>query len=252
MTVKYHSVDEMANSLSYRYSQGDKDIGSARKFHWEIPVPICKFWDDFSYPAARNFLDVFPKEHIPIDLDSTAQKQEKVDLLGKLLDERLASKDADAAPKTLYDVDYDYWKKIWLAKIGMQVEVQDLKLEDTMRMMIEKNKPKDPTNLSFNHSLTSVLLTKGKYAEAEATELPVPEWLDSKLGKESPQSLSSRRMIAHAIWKQGRQAEASKLFDEVFGIIDGTKDDNQYAPYKSAEKEMAEKLWKELKEGDSK
>ncbi|TVY57994.1 hypothetical protein LSUE1_G009136, partial [Lachnellula suecica] len=197
----------MADPAGVRFSEGDKDIGSARNFSWEVPVPKCAFWDDFTYPTARNFLDLFSaSEHVSIDPSSTLDMKSKVALLDNLLDERLAAKDAAAAPSTLYDVDYDYWKKIWLAKVSMQVEVDDPGIEQTIRMLIARNK--DPANLSYNHNLTGVLLRKGKFAEAEAMEVDVPAFLDGKLGRDSPQSLSSRRMIAHAVWKQGRRAEA--------------------------------------------
>jgi len=240
----------MANPPNVRFSQGDKDIGSARNFSWEYPIPKCPFWDDFTYPTARNFLDLFgADEHVPVDLNSTLDKRSKVALLENLIQERLASRDAAAAPNTLYDVDYEYWRKIWLAKISMQVEVQDPELEQTIRMMIERNK--DPSNLSYHHNLTGVLLRKGKFAEAEATEAPVPAFLDGRLGKESPQSLGSRRMIAHAVWKQGRRSEANKLLDEVVGIIDETEEDSQYGVYKESQRELTEDLWKELREGDA-
>ena len=101
------------------------------------------------------------------------------------------------------------------------------------------------------HTLTQVLLRNGKFAEAEATALPVLARLDRALGKESPQALAARRMIGHAVWKQGRQSEAGKLLEEVDGIIDGTKDDSKFVIYRDEERKMTQSLWRELREGDS-
>jgi len=241
----------MANPPDVRFSQGDKDMGSARDFPWELPVPKTKFWDDVPYHAACNFLMLFkPDEQAIVDPDSsTLDKKEKLQLLEKLLRQRLASKDAAAAPKTLYDEDYEYWHRLWLAIVSMQLELYDPDCEQTLRMMIERTK--DPSNIVPQHALIRVLLRNGKFAEAEATALPVLAYLDSGLGKESPQALGARRMIAHAVWKQGRQSEAGQLLKEVDVIIDGTKDESKFVIYRDEERKMTQSLWRELREGDS-
>lgn len=88
----------MSNPSGIRFSQGNKDISPACNFSWEYPVPKCNFWDDFTYPTACTFLNLFgANKHVPVDLDSTLDKMEKAALLERFLQERLASKDATAA-----------------------------------------------------------------------------------------------------------------------------------------------------------
>lgn len=240
----------MANPPDVRFSQGDKDIGSARDFPWEHPVPKSQFWDDIPYGAACNFLMLFkPNEQVIVDLEGTTlDKKDKLHLMEKMLRQRLASKDAAAVPKTLYDEDYENWCRIWMAIVSIQLalQVSDSECEQTLRMMIERSK--GPSNIWAQHTLIQVLLRNGKLAEAEATALQVLAQLDSILGKESPQSLAARRMVAHAIWKQGRQTEAKKLLEEVDGIIDGIKDDNKYFVYKDEGREETLKLRREFGE----
>lgn len=70
--------------------------------------------------------------------------------------------------------------------------------EQTIRMLIDKRK--DKTNLSHMHTLSAILLGRGKYAKAEEMEGKVKVWLDGKLGRDSPQALGSRKIIAQAVW----------------------------------------------------
>ncbi|KAK4240938.1 hypothetical protein C8A03DRAFT_30907 [Achaetomium macrosporum] len=234
-----------------RYSQGNKDIGAARNFSWEYAVPQNKFWDDLPYTVARNFLSLFDAgEQQPSfeddDESSVLSRTEKLQLLLKLLRERLARKDADAAPRSFYDVDFQVWDKTWLAIAGIQHELRDYAAEEqTLRMLIERRK--DPSNLSHLHSLSGLLLEKGEYEEAERTETAVRDWLDSKLGKESPQSLGARRMIAQAVWMQGRQAQGERLMAEVGAIIDETAEDSPYAVYRDQQREMTKELLEKLR-----
>ncbi|KAK3310027.1 uncharacterized protein B0T15DRAFT_21839 [Chaetomium strumarium] len=235
-----------------RYSQGNKDIGAARNFSWEFAVPQNKFWDDLPYTAGRNFLSLFePGEQPSLDDDDNADsnalsRPDKLRLLLKLLRERLARKDADAAPRSFYDVDYQAWDKTWLAIAGIQHELRDFAAEEqTLRMLIERRK--DSSNLSHLHSLSGLLLEKGAYEEAERTETVVRDWLDSKLGRESPQSLGARRMIAQAVWMQGRRAEGERLMAEVGAIIDETAEDSPYAVYRDQQREMTKELMEKLR-----
>ncbi|KAK4044836.1 hypothetical protein C8A01DRAFT_31022 [Parachaetomium inaequale] len=106
-----------------RYSQGaNKPIGAAAvTFSWEHPIPQTKFWDDLPYTVARNFLSLFDaaaSDDPPPSFDdddgnsggaerSTLSKTEKLQLLLRLLHDRLASRDRDAAPhsQTFYEAD---------------------------------------------------------------------------------------------------------------------------------------------------
>jgi hypothetical protein len=205
-----------------RYSQGNKDIGAARRFAWEHPVPQNKFWDDLPFTVARNFLSLFTSEEDPPpsfndDTEhSELSREDKLRLLLQLLHDRLARLDAGAAPQSLYDVNYLTWDRTWLAVAGIQHELGDLAgQEQTLRMLIKKRK--DASSLSHLHSLSGLLLEQGRYAEAKNQEAAVREWLDGKLGREAPQSLSARRIIAQAVWMQGRRDEAERLIAEIVG-----------------------------------
>ncbi|KAK4044835.1 hypothetical protein C8A01DRAFT_31021 [Parachaetomium inaequale] len=97
-------------------------------------------------------------------------------------------------------------------------------------MVIERRQ--DRSNLSHSHSLAGVLLETGRYEEAEREETAVRDWLDGRLGRESPQALGARRVVAEAVWRQGRREEGERLMREVEGIVEGTGEDSPYAVYR--------------------
>ncbi|KAK3333055.1 hypothetical protein B0T19DRAFT_115559 [Cercophora scortea] len=233
-----------------RYSQGQKDIGEARNFPWEHAVPDTRFWRDIPFTAARNFLQNFSldeENHLSINPDTDLSHQAKLELLERLLRERLATKEADVAPQTLHETDYPAWERLYLAIVTMQKELgRAAEAEQTLRMMIENRR--DKTNLSFLHSLASMLLARGEYAEAERMEREVVGWLDGRLGRGSPQALNARRIVAEAVWKQGRRGEAEVVLKEVEGILgeDGEMGMGGYAVYREGEVEATEKLRREL------
>ncbi|KAH8887397.1 hypothetical protein GQ53DRAFT_726241 [Thozetella sp. PMI_491] len=240
----------MAAPDQVRYSTGKNDIGAAKNFNWEHPIPDNKFWRDVHFTTGRNFLQSFPPEEVealPIDPDSAESLQSKLRLLLRLLDEKLAKEDAAAAPQTYFDVAFPGWDKLMLAKFDIQDKLDDPEAETTLRTMIDLQK--DKGNLSHFHTLTMTLIKKGEYAEAEQTELPVRDWLDGKLGKHSPQSIGARRMIAEAVWRQGpaRRAEAEKLFAELREIIDGSGE-GPFGVYQEEHREDLEKLLAKLQQ----
>lgn len=241
----------MASPTGYRYSQGKKDIGEAANFSWEYPVPANEFWNTLGFVTGRSFLQCFSADEIArLPLDSTLSKSGKLELLLKLLREKLSSQDAAAAPQTPYDVNYEAWDKLLLGIYTMQGQLgQSADAEKTIRMLVDRRK--DKTNLSHLHSLSGLLDEQGKYAEAEETEEPVKLWLDERLGKDSPQALGSRRIIVRAIWKQGpsRRAEAKELFSEVMDLIGGMGG-GQFAVYQAEQREITEKMVAELEKED--
>jgi len=233
-----------------RYSA--PNIGNAKNFTWEYPVPDNAFWNDLKFVVGRNFLSSFssPEEisQLPIDPNSTQSKSEKLQLLLRLLQEKIAARDAQASPQTFYDVDYEAWDTAWLAVYTMQYELGLPEAEQTIRMLIDRRKNK--ANLSHFHSLAALLFDKGRYAEAEETERPVLDWLVGRLGDTSPQALGSRRIIARSIWKQGpeRRAEAEALFEQVKRFIEESGS-GKYAVYKDEQMEETEKMIADLRAG---
>jgi hypothetical protein len=102
----------MASSTGHRYSQNKKDIGEAKNFSWEYPVPDNEFWNTLDFVVCRNFLQCFSADEIErLPFDSILSKRGKLELLLKFLRERLSSQDAAAAPQTLYDVNYEAWDR---------------------------------------------------------------------------------------------------------------------------------------------
>ncbi|CAG9985608.1 unnamed protein product [Clonostachys byssicola] len=238
-----------AESSGVRYSQGKKDMGAARDFSWEHPVPDNKFWNDLPFTVGRNFLQNFTPdqvEQLGLDPDSTLPKESKLELLANRLAQELDKRDSAAAPQTYYDVDYEGWDSLWLGIYTMQHELGDPKAESTLRMMCDKRKNK--SNLSHQHTLAGLLLDKNKNSEAEEIEREVCAWLDSRLGKSSPQALSARRIIAEALWKQGstRQSEATDMIRDIKDIVE-QMGDGPFGVYKDEERKLVEELEHRLK-----
>ncbi|RYP20951.1 hypothetical protein DL765_002488 [Monosporascus sp. GIB2] len=243
----------MAQSPGVRYSQGKKEMGDSLKFPWEYPVPDNKFWHDISFSAARNFLQNFSPEELdqlPIDPESPLEKRTKIELLARLLGELLEKREAEAVPKTYYDAYFVGWDRLWLAVYTMQDELGDPDAERTLRMLCDRRK--DKTNLSHQHTLAALLLNRGKYAEAEEMEKEVKTWLDDRLGMESPQALSARRIITQALWKQGlsRRSEADEAISELMRIIDGMTG-GRFAVYQEEERKMTKQMVHTLREESS-
>ncbi|KAK8069257.1 hypothetical protein PG994_005873 [Apiospora phragmitis] len=246
----------MGDQSGVRYSQGQKDIGEARHFSWEYPVPDNDFWRDLPYPLSRNFLQSFSSERLrrlSARFDDKLDRATKLELLARLLHEESDEQDAAAAgadsSRTFYDVDYIRWRAVWLAISSVQLELgQRAEAESTLRMLHEKRR--DPANLSHLHTLASLLLARGEYLEAERMETDVKAWLDGCVQRDSPQALSARRMLAEATWKQGtdRRTEAEQVLDEMRVII-GKMGAGQYAVYQDEEREMMDKLARTLHEG---
>jgi predicted Zn-dependent protease len=179
-------------------------------------------------------------------LDGSLSDMEKHELLLKILNEKLEAGDKAAAPKTLEEVDHKAWDDVMLAVVTMQGQLNRLSdQEATLRLMIDKKA--DPTNLSHFHNLAEALLRQGKYAEAEDMETKARDWLDGKLGKDSPQSLGARKIIAEAVWKQGRVEEARGLLGEMEQIIE-EGGEGTYGIYMEEQRETLGRAREELEE----
>ncbi|KAK6849346.1 hypothetical protein PG995_013179 [Apiospora arundinis] len=246
----------MSDQARVRYSQGQKDIGEAHSFSWEYPIANNDFWRDLPYSLSRNFLQSFLTEGFQrlskhFDDDGKLDRTAKLELLARLLHDELKEQDTAAATghnsrQTFYDVDYQRWKLVWLAIASVQQELgQGAEAESTMRMLHEMRR--DPSNLSHLHSLASLLLARGEYEEVEKMEMDVKAWLDGRLGRDSPQALRARRMLAEATWKQSvaRRKHAEDILDETRAII-GEMRAGPHAVYRDEETEMLETLAQSL------
>lgn len=185
-----------------RYSTGASDVGPAKNFSWEYPIPQNRFWDDLSFVIGRNFLTCFSEDELvrlPLDPDSVQSRETKLELLLRLLEDRATEREAAAAAQhdkrndggeqrlTWYDVDYEGWSRQRLGVATLQEALGRFDDEEaTVRELCLRRK--DKTNLSYPHTLTVILLRKKQFAEAAENEAPVLEWLTGRLGADSPQA----------------------------------------------------------------
>ncbi len=112
----------MTTSKTVKYSNGKPSSDGRAKFPWEYAVPETPFWNDLPFTVARNFLCNYTDSEIsslPIDLESSLPKEEKLRILEGLLIDRLIAKDAAAVPKTFYDDDYVMWDWLWLGRFDI-------------------------------------------------------------------------------------------------------------------------------------
>ncbi|KAL2126157.1 hypothetical protein VTI74DRAFT_1585 [Chaetomium olivicolor] len=96
------------------------------------------------------------------------------------------------------------------------------------------------------------LVRSGKYKEAEETERTVCAWMDTQLslGKDSPQAINARRIIARALWGQGtpRRADAEALLAEIKEIVDGMGS-GRFSVYQEEERRLNRQMLAELEKG---
>ncbi|KAK3315941.1 hypothetical protein B0H66DRAFT_560003 [Apodospora peruviana] len=237
-----------------RYSTANvSKSDSAQSFSWESPVPVNEFWDSISYCPARNFLDNFTEQELaslPIDPDSTSPNEEKFSLLLHLFQEKFAkfAKEETTPPRT--PDDHNRWSRLLQAIYTMQSELGQIdEAGKTIHLIVDNRS--DRSNLAPMHMLADHLFREGKYAEAEATERPVCAWMDAheKLGRDSPQAINARRIIARALWNQGatRRAEVEALVEEIKGIVEGmAPPGGRFAVYQEEERELNAAMMAEL------
>ena len=237
-----------------KYSRGSKEIGAAKSFAWEYPVPNNAFWGPLDFVAGRNFLKCFSSSELQAmepRLIGSLPNPEKYELLLKILNEKLEAGDKAAAPKTLQEVDHKVWDDLMLGVVTMYARLNRLvDQESTLCLLIAKRQ--DPCNLSHLYNLAGVLLEQGKYAEAEEMASEARDWLDGKLGKESPQALGARKIIVEAVWKQGRVEKARGLMGEMEKIVEGGGE-GTFGIYMDEQREMLSRKREELevwKEGE--
>jgi hypothetical protein len=108
-----------SSAPSVRYSTNN--VGEAKEFSWEYPVPVNKFWGDLEFIDGRNFLQCFTSGEIEqLPLDDSRDITGKLELLLQLLQDKLSAEDTLASPQTLYDVDFEAWDKLLLGIHTMQ------------------------------------------------------------------------------------------------------------------------------------
>ncbi len=241
-----------ADTTSFRYSTGQVATSEAAKeFAWEDPVPVNRFWDSFEYCTARNFLGNFSDhelEQAPINPESSDDHRSKLQLLLRLLREKLARQEASVSPpQSLYETNHNQWYALWQGIYEMEQRLDLPEAEQTVRMLAAR-KP-DPNNIVPQHMLADYLVNHGKHKEAEDAEWPVLAWMEArpKLGRESPQAINARRILVQALWGQGpsRRVEAQALVTELTGIVEGMGD-GKFKVYQEEERKLNQELLAKL------
>ncbi|OIW28122.1 hypothetical protein CONLIGDRAFT_579742 [Coniochaeta ligniaria NRRL 30616] len=235
----------------FRYSNGEVATSdTAKAFSWENPVPVNPFWDSFEYCIARNFLGNFSStqlSQLPIDATGKDDHATKAGHLLSFLKDELDREEA-AASGSLFETNHRRWYDLWQAIFVYQSELDLLEAEETIRMLVARN-PDPKSEVRPSHILAEYLVKVGKYKEAEETELPVRAWMDARahLGRDSPQAINARRIIAKALWGQGppRRAEAKALVAEIDDIVDGMGG-GKFGVYQTEEKRLNNVMKTEL------
>jgi hypothetical protein len=233
---------------AFRYSTGNvTNDKNAQAFSWETPIPVNRFWDSFIYCNAACVLINFSDEEysrLPIDPESDASESEKCQILLDLLHKKIVEEEAKAVPNGFHATDYERWNNHWKGIFAMQQLLEDPEAERTIRMITEKRL--DKNNLAVVHTLADYLVKVGKYAEAEELEGPVRDWMDGHqaLGKGTPQAINARRIIAKAVWYQGRRREAEALITEIKEITENMN--GKFFVYQDEERSINENMLAEL------
>jgi tetratricopeptide (TPR) repeat protein len=191
-------------------------------------------------------LTCFSKEEVEkmhLEQYGFLSNEKKAEMLIKILREKILELETPDQP--LWVTNNAAWRKIMMG-IGT-VYGESGQIDEQIQVAEELiDKQEDKLNLSHQHALAALLVQRGDYERAEVLEKPCTEYMDNNTGKDSPQSMSSRRVLAKAIWMQGRQDEAEKLIKELFDLIE-MSGSGKYAVYQEGENEMAEEMLEELK-----
>lgn len=228
-----------------KYSTGSHDIGTAKDFPWEFPVPDTAFWNDLDWSTSTHFLREFTPSEIEAfnsQLSPSLSKSEKLSLLQRLLGEKLAREDAAASLRTLLETDLTAWQKLQLSLASIVRALGDIDEEERIvRAVIEQcSSGSEDVSMGLYQHLGSILERKGEYEEAVEMERRDLVGIDEKLGVDSPQAIGGRRCILKALWKAGKKEEAEAMTKEIWGCIE-MLGKGKYAVYKEEEeKEMKE------------
>lgn len=239
----------MMNSTKFRYSTGILDPNNAPAFKWEYPVPVNDFWNSFKYTSGRNFLTCFSQDEIDdmhLEKHEDLSNKQKATILLTIIRDKIVALESPDHP--LWETDFPTWQTLMQAAISMHGELElldeEIKAEE---QVIEKRG--DKSIPAHAHGLAYLLSKRGlpgDFEKSEELERNAIEWFDVNLGKDSPQALSVRRVIATAVWGQERYTEAEGLIAEMFQLIEGSKT-GEYGVYQDEERQLVNELVEELK-----
>jgi hypothetical protein len=217
------------------------------KFEWDYDVPDTPFWRDLPFTSGRNFLTCYnPSELEDMDFDGTLSVPAKFAFLLSLLEARLATRKAAAAPVLLHVADYPEWSRLMLGIQTMQKYLDAPEQAERLRML---ETSEGDRRVPWLNMLAEFKLKHGEYAEAERLEREVLPWMQKheKLGIDSPQALGTTRRIIEALWKQGgsKVDEARRLAEETAELVEAMGP-SKFVKYQEEERQMLRDLVAEL------
>jgi len=219
------------------------------KFVWDFDVPEGPFWADLEMTVARNFLTCFtPEEQQAMTFDGTLPKDEKLELLLARSHAKMAQESAAAAPKPLWEADFQKWANLQLSLYTMNLNLDRL---DACEAVLREWADRGTTDIAravTRNMLSTVKEKQGHYAEAEALARGVLPWMQTheRLGVDSPQAFGTTRSIIRAVWKQGRYAEAEVLVDDYDRLVDNMGD-SKFVKYQDDERRYLAELMEQLR-----
>ncbi|KAJ7837388.1 hypothetical protein B0H14DRAFT_2589239 [Mycena olivaceomarginata] len=170
-----------------------------------------------------------PSELEDMNFDGTLSAPAKFAFLLSLLEARLATRKAAAAPVPA--------ARRRLPRVGASdARIWNMPEEaETLRIMLETSE--GDRRVPWLNMLAGFKLRHGEYAEAERLEREVLPWMQKRerLGIDSPQALGTTRTIIEALWKQG----GSKSWWKRWGS-------SKFAKYQEEERQMLRDLVAEL------
>ncbi|KAH8601126.1 hypothetical protein B0O99DRAFT_681159 [Bisporella sp. PMI_857] len=176
-----------------------------------------------------------------LESQASLPRLEKLELLRKLLNDKLVVEEAVVVPNTLIDADNQVWRGL-ISAIGSTYRLEGNKTEELKHLKLFNA---HTTGLPNTHYLAALLEETGQYDEAIELARPITTNHDAKLGPDSPQAHGSRRTLAKALWKQGKREEAETVIKEIQENIKASAS-GKYAAYQVEEQRILDDFVNEL------
>ncbi|KAK3323224.1 hypothetical protein B0T19DRAFT_442720 [Cercophora scortea] len=210
-----------AADTSFRYStDAVASSETARVFPWEQPIPVNTFWGSFDYPTARAFLDNIPDGALGLDPASTADHTTKLQIILRLLRQRITMEETVLSPQPLHDADYHLWyqrtQSLYILENALDLPEAGQTIQKLVAGAVESDvRPK--------HLLGEYLVKTGNYKEAEEAARPVAA---AALGE-----------------GETKRAETEGLLSEVREIVEGLeRDGGDFGVYQQEERKLTAEL----------
>lgn len=206
---------------------------------WKAVVPEGVFWQSLDPVISSTVVGhLSPAELNHPNLDPSLSNPEKLDLLEKTLIQKLP----------LVDNDYTSTQSLNSALFHIYRGTGDLEKQEKVLLQLVGNPSPNGPDLPALQNLAALYEDKGEHAKAEKLARETLPLLQGHpvLGKDSPQSLGSLRILINALWKQGKTEEAEQVIQEARSSIDNLEG-GQFAAYQQEEKDALDKVVAELK-----